>query len=335
MFETKFVSSNVAFDIQFESVVSDGGEAYDKGYTTGYGEGRETGYTEGYDEGNENGYEEGYSIGSTEGYTDGYDKGHTTGYSEGYSVGGIEAIANLPRYEGDTAIELTEGESRTLELSGRLCDSDIVVEAKASGGEVSPMDKLIDGSLTEINSNATSIRQYAFYENGRIEKVNFPQAKSISQYAFYYCGNLVSANFPNITSISGGYAFSYSGLKSLIFPNANSVGASVFYQAIYLKRLEFFKSLSIGRSAFSVCSALSALILRGDTVSTVSRSGILSSTPIESGTGYIYVPSSLVDSYKSATNWSTYANQFRALEDYTVDGTITGELDLEKMGVTL
>ena len=29
-----------------------------------------------------------------------------------------------------------------------------------------------------------------------------------------------------------------------------------------------------------------------------------------------YVPTSLVDTYKSATNWSTYAEQIRAIEDY-------------------
>lgn len=45
----------------------------------------------------------------------------------------------------------------------------------------------------------------------------------------------------------------------------------------------------------------------------------------------IYVPAALIDSYKAATNWSAYANQFRALEDYTVDGTITGELDESKI----
>lgn len=39
-------------------------------------------------------------------------------------------------------------------------------------------------------------------------------------------------------------------------------------------------------------------------------------TPMKSGTGYIYVPAALVDSYKAATNWSTYADQIRAIEDY-------------------
>lgn len=32
--------------------------------------------------------------------------------------------------------------------------------------------------------------------------------------------------------------------------------------------------------------------------------------------GYIYVPDALVDSYKAATNWSTYASQIRPLSEY-------------------
>ena len=63
----------------------------------------------------------------------------------------------------------------------------------------------------------------------------------------------------------------------------------------------------------------------------LSNTSALSGTPIESGSGYIYVPAALVDSYKTASNWSTYANQFRALEDYTVDGTTTGALDDSKV----
>jgi hypothetical protein len=37
---------------------------------------------------------------------------------------------------------------------------------------------------------------------------------------------------------------------------------------------------------------------------------------IEDGTGYIYVPSALVETYKTASNWVTYAAQIRAIEDY-------------------
>ena len=46
---------------------------------------------------------------------------------------------------------------------------------------------------------------------------------------------------------------------------------------------------------------------------------------------YIYVPSALIDSYKAATNWTTFSTQFRALENYTLDGTINGLLDPSKI----
>ena len=63
----------------------------------------------------------------------------------------------------------------------------------------------------------------------------------------------------------------------------------------------------------------------------LSNTSAFNSTPITFGTGYIYAPRALVDSYKAATNWSTYADQICALEDYTVDGTTTGALDETKI----
>jgi hypothetical protein len=50
--------------------------------------------------------------------------------------------------------------------------------------------------------------------------------------------------------------------------------------------------------------------------------------------GVCLVPGDLIDSYQIATNWSTlYAGGyclFWALEDYTVDGTTTGEINWSK-----
>jgi hypothetical protein len=48
----------------------------------------------------------------------------------------------------------------------------------------------------------------------------------------------------------------------------------------------------------------------------MSNVNVLQLTKIANGEGYIYVPASMVDSYKSASNWSTYAAQIRAIEDY-------------------
>jgi hypothetical protein len=117
---------------------------------------------------------------------------------------------------------------------------------------------------------------------------------SIGQYAFCSCSALTTANFPAATSIDT-YAFSVcSNLTAANFPVATSIGSN----------------------AFNGCSKLTALILRNATVGSLNRTNAFTSTPIASGTGYIYVPRALVDSYKAATNWSTYAAQIRAIEDY-------------------
>ena len=47
--------------------------------------------------------------------------------------------------------------------------------------------------------------------------------------------------------------------------------------------------------------------------------------------GYVYVPRNMVDILNAKTNWSEL--QFKALEDYTKDGTTTGEFDDEKAGI--
>lgn len=128
-----------------------------------------------------------------------------------------------------------------------------------------------------------------------VEKVYSLNATSIGISAFYYCTALTSVDLPAATSI-GNYAFYFcTSLTSVYLPVATS----------------------IGNYAFIYCTALDTLILRkSDTICTLSNTNALASTPIASGTGYIYVPAALVDSYKAATNWTKYADQIRAIEDY-------------------
>lgn len=117
---------------------------------------------------------------------------------------------------------------------------------------------------------------------------------SIGDYAFNSCSKLTTANFLAATSIGSNAFNSCSALTTANFPAATRIGSG----------------------AFQYCSALTALILRSATMATLSATSAFTNTPIASGTGYIYVPAALVDSYKAASNWSTYANQIRAIEDY-------------------
>ena len=96
---------------------------------------------------------------------------------------------------------------------------------------------------------------------------------------------------------------------------------------------DFLMVVRIQIYAFANCTALKALVLRSTTVCALENTLAFNGCPLgTTATGsYIYVPADLVESYKAATNWSSFASKFRALEDYTVDGTITGALDETKI----
>ena len=89
-----------------------------------------------------------------------------------------------------------------------------------------------------------------------------------------------------------------------------------FYNCTKLEKIDFDVLEEMKDADFYECSALMAVIIRSPAVCTMSTSNAFKSTPIASGTGYIYVPAALVDSYKAATNWSVYADQIRAIEAY-------------------
>ena len=73
---------------------------------------------------------------------------------------------------------------------------------------------------------------------------------------------------------------------------------------------------SIGVYAFNNCTNLTAVIIRYDGVCTLHNADAFGNSAVAKGTGYVYVPKEHLDSYKAATNWSSYADQIRAIEDY-------------------
>ena len=96
----------------------------------------------------------------------------------------------------------------------------------------------------------------------------------------------------------------------------SKIGASSLRGCTILTTVDTPNLLSIEQGALAACPALEALILRGNIVVKLTATDALTGSGIANGTGYIYVPSALVDSYKTASNWSTYAAQIRAIEDY-------------------
>lgn len=95
-----------------------------------------------------------------------------------------------------------------------------------------------------------------------------------------------------------------------------SIGDYAFYDCANLTKVKFAAANSIGVEAFGNCSNLEAMILPAAKVASLESADVFNSTPISAGTGFIYVPAALIDSYKTTGQWATYANQLRAIEDY-------------------
>lgn len=207
----------------------------------------------------------------------------------------------------------------------------IVNVASGGGDEASVVNSLIERRITEISSNVTMVGAYAFTSCSKLTTVNMPLATMVDIEAFYDCRALTTVNIPLVTTIYGNAFYNCYFLRTVDMSLVTTLGSGAFRNCQRLKTANMPVVTSIDKNTFYGCSALTTVILQNETLVTLSAVSAFTSTPIANGTGWIYVPRALVDSYKSATNWSNYATQFRALEDYTVDGTITGELDESKI----
>lgn len=185
-------------------------------------------------------------------------------------------------------------------------------------------------SLETVNMPLLTTTGNFAFRDAAITEANFPQLATISYGAFQGCANLASVNLPEATKIGNSAFWGNKALKEACFPKVVSIDNDAFNGTTVIEKIDLPVATSIGSTVFYHAYAnhpLHTLILRSETMCTLANVSSLNHTQIAKGTGYIYVPRALVDTYKAATNWSTYAAQFRALEDYTVDGTITGELD--------
>ena len=174
------------------------------------------------------------------------------------------------------------------------------------------LKRLVEGTVENIKlTNVTRIGRYAFDSCSGLNSASFPNATSIGQSAFYSCSNLTEASFPNATSI-GIYAFqNCRGLTEVSFPNATSIGGSAFYSCSNLTSVSIPNATSIGEEAFKNCSNLTTIYVGTNTSTVCTLSNISAFTNCTNLTN-IYVPVNLVDSYKSATNWSSFASKIKA-----------------------
>ena len=153
-----------------------------------------------------------------------------------------------------------------------------------------------DCRLYEINlPNLITVGASAF-SNASVRHqwlIEFEYVKTIESYAFQKFYAAVSADnlvmrFPAVETV-GNYAFYGARIKTLELGNANEIGSRAFVSAAASDYIHY-------------------LIIRSNQVPNLPSNTINNKTSI-------YVPDQLVDSYKTATNWSTFGDNIYPISE--------------------
>jgi hypothetical protein len=277
---------------------------------------------------------------------------------EGYALGKVTAMAQVYDAVDDRVKQIIEGTIETIsddavtkvanyafyDMHVTNVNLPAVTEIGKSGfGNTKRIENIYIPNLVKVGSNA--------FDASQISRAYFPLLKNTSTSStgtanvFQDCTNLEIVELPQIKAI--GYAwFSYcTHLKSVYIPNINIIASFAFSRCSSLEHLDLWNATHIYGNAFSNSTNLKTIILRGSELTTLSASpfantGAFKATQFDntytnSNGGIVLCPQSLTAEYPNATNWSVmYAGGkclFWALEDYTVDGTIEGEIDWDKL----
>lgn len=201
-----------------------------------------------------------------------------------------------------------------------------------------------------LGSSVTKIESGAFWRKP-ITSLTAPEVVTIGDSCVRYCTSLKSINMPKATSNAGdaNYLFAdCTNLETVYLPEMTSMGSymlatcrkltNVFIPKVKSIRPNSFQNdnvlpcIDIGAdctdiqgNAFNACHALQLMVLRRTaSVTTLANVSAFTNSPFRgynSLTADLYVPSALISSYQSASNWSTILT-----EGYTTIHAIEGSI---------
>ena len=259
-------------------------------------------------------------------------------------------MAVTVNYKG-SSIAAFENITKTLNTAGTYLEGDITIQDNNFTNAF--IMRAYSGNYE--NSNVTVIGSGAFMANQGLYSVNFPNVVSTYNSAFQQCFSLKTYIGPSTRAI---YTYAFNSCSSLTTIQAfgTYIGAQAFFNCIKLPIVNFqstsrilssaFRNCyslstaifgysaiqnaaSIAASAFYSCYNLLSLYLLNSTVYTLENTSVFGQSPISTRTtstggvqGSIFVPSSLYNTYISATNWATYSERFVGLTDEEIQRVI-------------
>ena len=234
-----------------------------------------------------------------------------TTYKPSEMAAAIETIGGGVTPTGTKQISITENGTTTEDVTS-YANAEITVNVSGGGGGDSS-NGILDGSISGAYSNAdiTTLRNHALNGCSALTSVSFPNVTTVGTNALYNCNNVTSISFPKLAS-TGVYSFSgMTKLTSISLPALASVLTNFTFSGDTALTIADIGSGcgGLGGQTFGGCSALKTVILRSSSVASCSNN-TFNGTPFASGGtgGTVYVPSNLISSYQTASNWSTLYN---------------------------
>lgn len=162
-------------------------------------------------------------------------------------------------------------------------------------------------------ADPTTVSEHIFSNCINLTNVVIPNSVIyIDIGAFQNCTGLTNVTIPNsVTTIYSQVFSGCSGLTSISISNkVDFIGNQAFAGCINLTNVVLPNSVSIiGNGAFIGCMGLTSVTIQATTPP------VIYSTDVFSGTNDcpIYVPSASVETYKAATNWSSFASRIQSI----------------------
>ena len=207
-------------------------------------------------------------------------------------------------------------------LSSVTCNSSsILTSGETTSIAGNNLKKVTIGNcVTEIGDSAFTYYQFA---KASFSSITIPDSvTSIGDYAFRSCSGLTRIDIPSgVSSYSVGMFKECRGMTSHTIPwQITYIPYDCFYYCNSLKEIVIPENVTrIGRNSFYGCSGLTSITVNSTlppTLEKTSPQGSSYSSVItfdNTNNCPIYVPSGSVNTYKTAENWSKYADKIQAI----------------------
>lgn len=251
-------------------------------------------------------------------------------------------MATTVTYKGAT-LTTVNNETKVLETAGTWVEDDLTLVDVSGGGGSSDFDDYLSGVDTAINSNITYLKSEGITSNN-VTEIALPECVQFEHSAIrgavhYLNGGsipfskLTRIYLPKLSICEGRVINDVGGNTdlALVLPSLSqwttASNARQFDNCSRITKFDFGNSTITtfnwgSGQAFYRCYNVTDIILRWGGVATIGNANVFrkdNSNNLPLGTStFIYVPSSLLASYQTASNWDTlyasYPDMFKTIE---------------------